>query len=450
LRGRFGTAKNGTYVPDVLPFDDDFWYVIGLFLAEGHIGRDGLRTRICWSFNRTGEEDLAEAVRVFWAGYGVKADVRLLATTCQVSISSRILGAWLEHVLGVGVGAYDHRVPNQIWSSSDQSKRALLRGLWDGDGSWSFVNRGPSVVLEYGTVSRELADGIVRLLGDLGIVARLKVGRTSKSTVDTYWLCISGADQIEEALWLVPEDEQAQIRRSIDRQAKRIAPTGYRRFDDKAVAWVRVVDVTRRSYDGTVYSLEVPATNTVVTSFGLISHNCFPKDTRALIRIAEDAGYDFELLAGVVDVNEAQFDRVAAKAVELIGEPLDGKVVGVWGLTFKARTDDLRESPSLEIVKRLRDQGAIVRAFDPSVTPPLEERRAAQLEGIELMVDPYAACADAEVLLVLTEWDEFRWLDFDKVASAMTAPRVVDGRNLLDRESLRRRGFAYKGIGRLG
>jgi len=161
LRGRFGTAKNGTYVPDVLPFDDDFWYVIGLFLAEGHIGRDGLRTRICWSFNRTGEEDLAEAVRVFWAGYGVKADVRLLATTCQVSISSRILGAWLEHVLGVGVGAYDHRVPNQIWSSSDQSQRALLRGLWDGDGSWSFVNRGPSVVLEYGTVSRELADGIV-------------------------------------------------------------------------------------------------------------------------------------------------------------------------------------------------------------------------------------------------------------------------------------------------
>jgi len=178
--------------------------------------------------------------------------------------------------------------------------------------------------------------------------------------------------------------------------------------------------------------------------------SCFPKDTRALIRIAEDAGYDFELLAGVVDVNEAQFDRVAAKAVELIGEPLDGKVVGVWGLTFKARTDDLRESPSLEIVKRLRDQCAIVRAFDPSVTPPLEERRAAQLEGVDLMVDPYAACADAEVLLVLTEWDEFRWLDFDKVASAMAAPRVVDGRNLLDREALRRRGFAYKGIGRLG
>ena len=450
LRGRFGTATNGTYVPDVLPFDDDFWYVIGLYLAEGHIGTDGSRRRICWSFNRVGEDALAETVRSYWSGFGIKTDVRLLTTTCQVSISSRILAGWLEHVLRLGIGAYDHRIPDQIWSASDSSKRALLRGLWDGDGSWSLVNRGPSVVLEYGTVSRALADGMLRLLGDLGIVARLKVGRTAKSTVDTYWLCISGADQVEEALWLVPDDEQARIRCSIDGQAKRIAPTGYRRFDDKAVAWVRVVDVARRPYIGTVFSLEVPATNTVVTSFGLISHNCFPKDTRALIHIAEDAGYDFELLAGVVDVNEAQFDRVAAKAVELVGEALDGKVVGVWGLTFKARTDDLRDSPSLEIVRRLREQGAIVRAFDPSVTPPLDDRRARQLEGIELMVDPYAACADAAVLLVLTEWDEFRWLDFDKVASVMAAPRVVDGRNLLDREALRRRGFAYKGIGRLG
>ncbi|HEV3225711.1 MAG TPA: UDP-glucose/GDP-mannose dehydrogenase family protein [Acidimicrobiales bacterium] len=178
--------------------------------------------------------------------------------------------------------------------------------------------------------------------------------------------------------------------------------------------------------------------------------SCFPKDTRALLRIAEDAGYDFDLLGGVVDVNEEQFERVANKAVELVGDSIDGCTVAVWGLTFKARTDDLRESPSLEIIKRLRERGANVKAFDPSVTLPLEGRRATDLDGIEVTVDPYAACAGAEVLLVLTEWDEFRWLDFDKVAEAMAHPRVVDGRNLLDRESLRRRGFAYKGIGRLG
>ncbi|MEY2403824.1 MAG: UDPglucose 6-dehydrogenase [Acidimicrobiaceae bacterium] len=176
--------------------------------------------------------------------------------------------------------------------------------------------------------------------------------------------------------------------------------------------------------------------------------SCFPKDSRALVRIAEDAGYDFDLLEGVVGVNAEQFDRVASKAVELAGGSVDGKTIAVWGLTFKARTDDLRESPSLEVINRLRAKGANVRAFDPSVTPPLEPRRANELDGIEIVTDPYAACADAEVLLVLTEWDEFKWLDFDKVADALASPRVVDGRNLLDREALRRRGFEYRGIGR--
>ncbi|MEY2437733.1 MAG: UDPglucose 6-dehydrogenase, partial [Acidimicrobiaceae bacterium] len=447
LRGRFGTTTNGTYVPDVIPFDEDFWRVIGLYLAEGHIGTDGRRTRIAWSFNKVGEDDLAEAVRGYWNSWGVKATVRRLTTTLQVSVSSRLLAAWFEHTLGLGRNCYTHEIPDQIWAAPECDKRALLRGLWDGDGSWSLVNQGPSVVLEYGTVSRALADGMVRLLGDLGIVARLKVGRTQKSTVDTYWLCISGADQVEDALWLFPDDEQAEISASIAKQVRRSAPTGYRRLDDKAVAWVRVTQAERRAYDGVVYSLEVPSTNTVVSSFGTISHNCFPKDSRALIRIAEDAGYDFDLLRGVVSVNEEQMHRIVQKVLDMVGGSVDGVKLAAWGLTFKARTDDLRESPALSIISRLVALGAVVRAFDPSTVPPIDARRAAMLEGIEVSPDPYAACDDAEVLLVLTEWDEFRWFDFDKVASAMATPRVVDGRNLLDRESLRRRGVAYQGGG---
>src|SRR4051795_8166564 len=161
--------------------------------------------------------------------------------------------------------------------------------------------------------------------------------------------------------------------------------------------------------------------------------SCFPKDSRALIRIAEDAGYDFDLLRGVVSVNEEQMQRMVQKVLDLVGGSVDGVKVAAWGLTFKARTDDLRESPALEIIGRLAKQGAIVRAFDPATVPPVEDRRAALLTGIEVSSDPYAACEDAEVLLVLTEWDEFRWLDFDKVASSMATLRVVDARNLLDR-----------------
>jgi UDPglucose 6-dehydrogenase len=168
--------------------------------------------------------------------------------------------------------------------------------------------------------------------------------------------------------------------------------------------------------------------------------SCFPKDTRAMVRIAEDAGYDFNLLKGVVAVNDEQLHRVAEKIIALANGSVDGKRIGVWGLTFKARTDDLRESPSLAVIAHLVAQGAIVRAFDPSAP--------GSLEGIDVVDDPYAAVEGAEVLAVLTEWDEFRWLDIDKVADAMAAKNVVDARNLLDRAALVRRGFDYVGIGR--
>ncbi len=173
--------------------------------------------------------------------------------------------------------------------------------------------------------------------------------------------------------------------------------------------------------------------------------SCFGKDIRALGRIAEEAGYDFDLLKGVINVNEEQFERVAEKVVRRAGGDVEGVTVAVWGLTFKARTDDLRDSPSLEIVRRLRARGARVQAYDPAVPRSSEDDR---LTGIELFDDPYAACAGASVLAVLTEWDEFKWLDFDKVGEAMASPRVVDARNLLDRAALVRRGFELEGIGR--
>ncbi len=171
--------------------------------------------------------------------------------------------------------------------------------------------------------------------------------------------------------------------------------------------------------------------------------SCFPKDTSALVRIAEDAGYDFRLLRGVMAVNEEQFDRVADKVVAQAGGSVDGCRVALWGLTFKARTDDLRDSPSLQIARRLAAAGAVLRGYDPTVGGPV-----ADVPEIEVCDDAYAAVEGAEVLVVLTEWDDFRWLDFDKVAEMMNTPTVIDTRNLLDRSALVRRGFRYQGIGR--
>ncbi len=168
--------------------------------------------------------------------------------------------------------------------------------------------------------------------------------------------------------------------------------------------------------------------------------SCFPKDTRALVHIAENAGYDFDLLRGVISVNDQQRARVVDKIRRAAGGSLDGVVVAVWGLTFKARTDDQRDSPSLAIARDLRREGALVRAFDPTVETPLPD--------LELCLDAYEACTGAAVLAVLTEWDDFRWIDPDRVRDLMTGAQVVDARNLLERAAWQRAGFIYQGIGR--
>ena len=168
--------------------------------------------------------------------------------------------------------------------------------------------------------------------------------------------------------------------------------------------------------------------------------SCFPKDSRALVRIGEDNGYDFSLLKGVIEVNEEQFERMAAKVLRLAGGSVEGKTVAVWGLTFKARTDDTRRSPSLEVINRLLARGAKVKAYDPAAHEVIE--------GVERAGDPYGACEGASVLVVLTEWDELRWVDFEKVAGVMADARIVDTRNLLDPAAVRRKGFVYEGLGR--
>ncbi len=174
--------------------------------------------------------------------------------------------------------------------------------------------------------------------------------------------------------------------------------------------------------------------------------SCLPKDTRALLHIASEAGYDFSLLAGAIASNDEQLSRVVAKVEAACGGSVSGALVAVWGLTFKANTDDRRHSPSLDVAQRLMSLGATVQAFDPTVDA--EATDAEDLNGLVLRGDPYDAAAGARALVVLTEWDEFRWLDFSRVLTVMDQPNIVDARNLLDPAAVRRMGFGYTGIGR--
>jgi UDPglucose 6-dehydrogenase len=172
--------------------------------------------------------------------------------------------------------------------------------------------------------------------------------------------------------------------------------------------------------------------------------SCLPKDTRALIYIGEQSGYDFSLLRGAIDTNEAQLASVTTKIRDAVGGDLQGTIVAAWGLTFKALTDDRRDSPAVEIVRRLVTEGATVRAFDPTVHGPVPEFPT----GVEIHPDAYAVCEGAACAVVLTEWEELRWLDFTKVRDLLAQPNVVDARNLLDPAAMRRMGFSYVAMGR--
>ncbi|HXQ60097.1 MAG TPA: UDP-glucose/GDP-mannose dehydrogenase family protein [Acidimicrobiales bacterium] len=172
--------------------------------------------------------------------------------------------------------------------------------------------------------------------------------------------------------------------------------------------------------------------------------SCLPKDTRALLFMAESGGYEFPLLREVIQTNETQLSTVMTKIRHAVGGSLQGRRLAAWGLTFKARTDDRRDSPAVEIVRRMVAEGALVRAFDPTVAAAIPELP----QSVEICADAYAACDGAAAVVVLTEWDELRWLDFAKVRTLLEEPSVIDARNLLDPLALRRMGFSYSGVGR--
>jgi len=170
--------------------------------------------------------------------------------------------------------------------------------------------------------------------------------------------------------------------------------------------------------------------------------SCFPKDTRALVKIAEEQGYDFALLRGVIQTNDEQYERIALKVVDVCGGSVAGKTLAAWGLTFKAHTDDLRDSPSIAILTLLHNMGAQIRAYDPSA------RAVEQYQWIERCSSALEACEGAYALAVLTEWPEFATVNPGAVASALSRASVVDGRNLLDITAWKSAGFDYRGVGR--
>ncbi|MBM3521111.1 MAG: UDP-glucose/GDP-mannose dehydrogenase family protein, partial [Alphaproteobacteria bacterium] len=172
--------------------------------------------------------------------------------------------------------------------------------------------------------------------------------------------------------------------------------------------------------------------------------SCFPKDTMALMKTAQDHGTPMRLIEATVSVNEQRRRTIARKVVTALGGAVRGRTIAILGLTFKPNTDDMREAPSLDIIRFLQDRGAQIRAFDPA-------GKAAEhglIENVEIASDAYDAAKGADALVIVTEWDEFRALDLERLKAAMAGAVIVDLRNIYRPDDVRRLGLTYVGVGR--
>jgi UDPglucose 6-dehydrogenase len=172
--------------------------------------------------------------------------------------------------------------------------------------------------------------------------------------------------------------------------------------------------------------------------------SCFPKDTLALLQTADGAGVDQRIVRTTVQVNDDRKAKMVERVERAVGGELGGKRIAVLGLAFKPNTDDMREAPSIPLIQGLLERGAQVSAFDPVARHQAEQ----VLDGIAFADDAYAAAKDADALVIVTEWDEFRALDLDKIAEAMSGKTLVDLRNVYDRQDAEEAGLVYQGVGR--
>ena len=172
--------------------------------------------------------------------------------------------------------------------------------------------------------------------------------------------------------------------------------------------------------------------------------SCFPKDTLALLRTAENLGLPMDIVQATVNVNDRRKREMAQKIIDACGGSLDGKTIAILGLTFKPNTDDMRDSPSLDIIPALQAAGAKVRAYDPE---GMDEARM-MLDGIEYCDDAYDTLPNSDALVIITEWNVFRAMDMHRVKNLLNSPVLVDMRNIYDPETLRELGFTYVSVGR--
>ncbi len=353
----------------------------------------------------------------------------------------------LRDVLRCGVRSEDKALPRLAFNVAPGLRRELIRGAFSGDGAVTPVQDGHNLMLEYATVSKALADGMTLLLQTLGVIPSIRVRWMNKSTQQAYILRVSGYEQITTLKDVFGNKRLARIEELLAGYQRHIKPHGYKQYGPFATLTVREVEHT--DVETTVYSMET-STGTLIASSGLISHNCFPKDVRALAHMADEAGLHPQLLHAVMEINHDQRALVITKLTNILGS-LRNCTIGILGLAFKPNTDDMREAAAVDIIRWVTNQGATVRAYDPVATETAREalqREGVNLDAITFCQNPYEVAEGVDAIVVVTEWNEFKSLNMQQIRGAMRRPVLIDGRNIYEAIEMNRFGFIYRGIGR--
>ncbi len=445
------TAKGAaTVINAVIPVDADLLRLCGYYLAKGHLslntGRTGaVRERVGFSFHEQETEYIADVQRILCL-WGLKFIKRNSTSALTTIVSSRIFSWLLRNSLRCGTCSENKALPRLAFNVSPELRLELIRGAFSGDGTVTTVLSGQNLMLEYATASKVLADGMMLLLQTIGVIPSIRTCWMNKPPQEAFILRVSGYKQIAALKNAFGNKRLAHIEEILSGYKRHIQPDGYTRH--RAFATLVVREVKHEDVETTVYSMET-STGTLIASSGLISHNCFPKDVRALAHMAEEAGLHPQLLHAVMDINHDQRRLIVNKLTSIFGK-LCGCTIGVLGLAFKPNTDDMREAPSVDIIGLVTGQGAHVCVYDPVATntgSEALERAGVQMEQVHFCSSALEVAEGADALVIVTEWNEFKSLDLMQIRAAMRHPVVIDGRNIYEAAEMNRLGFIYHGIG---
>jgi UDPglucose 6-dehydrogenase len=446
------TAKGAaTMVNALIPVNADLLRLCGYYLAEGYLAQDtgragALRERVGFCFHEQETEYIADVQRIL-RQWGLKFIERHATSAVTTIVSSRIFSWLLRDIFRCGTRSEDKALPRLVFNVSPELRLELIRGAFSGDGAVTTVQDGRNLMLEYATVSKVLADGMTLLLQTVGVIPSIRTRWMNKSTQEAYILRVSGYEQIAALRDAFGNKHRTRIESILASYQRHIQPHGYERHGAFATLVVRTVE--HEDVETTVYSMET-STGTLLASSGLISHNCFPKDVRALAHMAGEAGLHPQLLNAVMDINHDQRRLVVTKLSSILGS-LRGCTIGILGLAFKPNTDDMREAPSVDIIRWITGQGAMVQVYDPVASQTGHEaleREGIHLDAVTFCENAYEVAQDADALVIVTEWNEFKSLNMLQIRGAMRRPVLIDGRNIYEAAEMNRLGFIYRGMGR--